>query len=181
MSSEGSSATAVSEIAEPARAAGVRHGRMGAGYWIGAWWPVVVAMALILCESTEYFGADRTSGPLRLLWQYLFGQVSDDLWEVVHVIIRKTGHFVGYGIVGLTWLRAWRMTLRDSRFLLQAGLALAGTAAIAICDEWHQNYLFNREGSPWDVLLDCCGALAMMLLVYIFLQISRPWRLAHES
>ncbi len=148
----------------------------GPKYWISAWWPVAVAIAVILCESTEYFGADRTSGPLRLLWQFLFGPVGDDRWELMHQMMRKCGHFIGFGIVGLAWLRAWRMTLRDSRFLLRAALALVGTAAVASCDEWHQSYLPNRNGSPWDVLLDCCGAAAMVLVAYVFLRVFRARR-----
>ena len=140
--------------------------KRGPGHWISAWWPVAVAIVLILCESTEYFGSNHTSGPLRLLWQFLFGPVSDAHWELMHVIIRKSGHFFGYGVIGLTWLRAWRMTLKNSRFLLQAALALAGAAAVAICDEWHQSYLPDRGSSLWDVLLDCCGAAAMLAIAW---------------
>jgi VanZ family protein len=147
------------------------NSKRGPGRWISVWWPVAVATAVIMCESTVSFGEDHTSGPLRLLWQFLFGSVSNDRWELVHVFLRKTGHFFGYGIAGLTWLRGWRMTLRNSRFLLQAGMALAGTAAVAICDEWHQAYLANRAGSPWDVLLDCLGALVMLMAARIFLRV----------
>ena len=178
MSNNGSGRTAANDIARPADAT-LRS--RGAGYWFSAWWPVAAAIALIMCESTEYFGADRTTGPLRLVWEFLFGPVGDDRWELMHHIIRKSGHFIGYGIVGLTWLRAWRMTPRCSRFLLPAALALVATAAVAGGDEWHQTYLPNRTGSPWDVLLDCCGAVATMLLVYIFLRIFRPKKLRHED
>jgi len=38
----------------------------------------------------------------------------------------------------------------------------------ASADEFHQSFLPNRTGTPWDVLLDCSGALAMQLLVYVF-------------
>jgi VanZ family protein len=136
---------------------------------------------MIMCESTQYLGSDHTSGPLRLIWQFLFGHVSDDRWELIHHLIRKSSHFIGYGIVGLTWLRAWWMTLRGSRFLSNAILALLGTAAVASGDEWHQTYLPNRNGSPWDVLLDCSGALFMLLVAYILLRVFRPKKLGHED
>ena len=170
MSNNGSGATAIETIA--ASNGAVHHGnwRKRAGYWIGAWWPVAAAVALIACESTEYFGADRTTGPFRLVWEFLFGPVGDARWELIHHLVRKTGHFVGYGIVWLSWLRAWRMTLRNSRFLLHAGMALAGSVVMACCDEWHQAYLPNRGSSVWDVLLDCCGALAMMLVAHVWLR-----------
>jgi VanZ family protein len=125
-------------------------------------------------ESTTAFGADRTTHPLRWLAQLLFGYIGDDTWDFVHRCIRKSGHFVGYGALGLVWLRAWWMSLPGSRFQVNFLLALAGTALLASYDEWHQTFLPNRTGSPWDVLLDCCGALFMLLIVYVFLRSFRP-------
>ena len=85
---------------------------------------------------------------------------------------------MGYGLIGLAWLRAWWMTLPHSKFLSDAALALLGTALMASCDEWHQAFLPNRTGSSsWDVLLDCSGALAMQLLVYVLMRMLRPKRL----
>jgi VanZ family protein len=144
--------------------------RRGFGFWISAWSPVVVGIAVITVESTPAFGSDRTSLPLRWLVQQLFGQLSDATWDLVHHLIRKSGHFLGYGTLGLVWLRAWRMTLPDAHFLSQAGLALLGTALIASWDEWHQTFLPNRTGTPWDVLLDCCGAAAMIGMAWLYLR-----------
>ena len=47
----------------------------------------------------------------------------------------------------------------------------------ASADEFHQTFLPNRTGTPWDVLLDCSGALTMQLLVYLFMRMFRPKRL----
>jgi VanZ family protein len=150
----------------------------GLKFWLSAWLPVAVGIAIIMMESTELFGADHTSHPLRWLWEAVFGPVSAAHWEMIHHHIRKTGHFVGYGLIGLTWLRAWWMTLPHSQFVKDASLALLGTAMVASCDEWHQSYLPNRTGSPWDVLLDCCGALTLQLAVYLYLRSMRPKQLA---
>jgi len=146
-------------------------------FWISAWLPVAVGCAVIAVESTPYFGADHTSGPLRLVWEGLFGPVSNAHWDLIHHYIRKSGHFVGYGLLGLTWLRAWRMTRPRSRFFTDAALGLLGTFVVASCDEWHQSYLPNRTSSPWDVLIDCCGAVTTMTAVYLFLRSFRPHRL----
>jgi VanZ family protein len=153
----------------------------GPKFWISAWWPVAAGLCVIAIESTEAFGSEYTSGPLRLLFQAIFGQMSDARWEIVHHFIRKTGHFIGYGLLGLAWLRAWWMTLPRSRFLQDTTLALMGTAMTASADEYHQSFLPNRTSSPWDVLIDCCGALAMQLLVYICMRIFRPKRLARAK
>lgn len=151
-----------------------RHSRK---FYIHVWWPVVAGIAIIMIESTQMFGADYTSGPLRWCWEALFGPVSQAHWDLIHHLVRKTGHFVGYGAIGFTWLRAWWMTLPGFRFFADAVLALLGTAAVAACDEWHQAYLPNRTSSPWDVLLDCCGAVTVLLLVYLFVHLFRPLRL----
>jgi VanZ family protein len=150
-------------------------------FWVSAWLPVLLGMAMIFVESTEVMGADHTSGPLRALYQAIFGHVSNAHWDNIHHYIRKSGHFIGYGLIGLAWLRAWWMSLPHSRFLPDAFLALLGTALIASADEYHQSFLPNRSSSPWDVLLDCCGAITLQLLVYIFMRINKPKRLARAA
>jgi VanZ family protein len=73
------------------------------------------------------------------------------------------------------------MTLPRSHFPIDSFLALLGTAAVASCDEWHQSYLPNRTGTPWDVLLDCCGAITLQLAIYCFMRIARPKKLARAA
>ena len=151
--------------------------RRSAWFWISAWLPVLIGIAVIVAESTRSFGADHTTGPLRWLLQLIFGPINDSTFDIIHHFIRKSGHFIGYGLVGLTWLRAWWMTSPRSRFLTDAVLALLGTALLATWDEWHQSFLPNRGSSPWDVLLDCCGASAMFLLFYLWMRNYGPTRL----
>jgi VanZ family protein len=134
-----------------------------------------------MLESTTYFGADHTSGPLRWLWEHLFGSVGEDRWQSLHHHIRKAGHFFGYGTMGLLWLRAWWMTLSRAGFLLDATLALLGTAMVAGADEFHQSFLPNRTGVPSDVVLDCCGATVLLVLLYLYLRIRAPKRLARAT
>ena len=83
--------------------------------------------------------------------------------------------------MGLLWLRAWWMSLPRSRFLHDALLALLGTALVASSDEWHQTFLPNRTGSPWDVLLDCFGAITLEVLVYVFMRTFRPKKLERAA
>jgi VanZ family protein len=150
-------------------------------YWLNAWLPVALGIAVIILESTELFGSNHTSEPLRRIYEALFGHVSNARWEIVHHYIRKSGHFLAYGFIGLAWLRAWWMTLPRSRFFPDAILALLGTALVASCDEWHQTFLPNRTGTPWDVLLDCSGAITMQLIVYLFMRTFRPKKLARAA
>jgi VanZ family protein len=149
-----------------------------ARFWIGVWWPVVFMTAVIALESTEWFGSDNTSGPLRSIYQALFGHVSGSRWEVIHHAIRKCGHFIGYGLVGLSWLRAWSKTRPKRSFLTNAVLAMIATALTASADEFHQSFLPNRTSSPWDVLIDCSGAVIMQLIVYAIMALRRSTRAA---
>lgn len=138
---------------------------------------MVLAISVICIESTEAFGADHTSAPLRWIVEHILGPMSEPRWAHVHHVIRKCGHFLGYGLVALTWLRAWWMTLPKSGFLKDAVLALLGTALVAASDEFHQSFLPNRTSSVWDVLLDCGGAIVMQLVVFLVLRItSRTWQ-----
>ncbi len=150
-------------------------------FWIRTWWPVTAMAALIAMSSSTAFGANDTTGPLRWLWQAVFGPVSNAEWGIVHLLIRKSGHFAGYGVLGLAWLRAWWLTFPRARFIASAALALLGTACIASCDELHQAFLANRTGSPWDVLLDCTGAIVLQMLVYGIVRLSRPEWLARTA
>jgi len=141
-------------------------------YWVRAWLPVAIALLMIAMESTEYLGSDHTSGPLRWLWQHLFGPVPESAWEWIHHLIRKTGHFTGYGIVALTWLRAFWMSLPRLNFPQTAVLALLGTALTASADEFHQTFLPNRTGLASDVVLDCCGATCILLAFFLVLKFT---------
>jgi hypothetical protein len=84
---------------------------------LSAWLPVVIGIGVIALESTELLGSDHTSHPLRWLFEAIFGTVSNARWDVIHHLIRKSGHFFGYGALGVVWLRAWWMSLPHSRFL----------------------------------------------------------------
>ncbi|HEX4285367.1 MAG TPA: VanZ family protein [Terracidiphilus sp.] len=141
-------------------------------YWVRAWFPVGLAVLMIALESTELLGSNHTSGPLRWLWEHLFGPVTERAWDLIHHFIRKTGHFTGYGLVALTWLRAFWMTLPRLSFLQNACLALLGAALTASADEFHQTLLPNRTGVASDVLIDCCGAICMQLALFVLLKLT---------
>ncbi len=181
MSNSGRGATADRDMPRSGSADPRGGQRRNAGFWVSAWLPVLIGVCAIVLESTPWVGSDHTSGPLRRIFEALFGQVGDAHWDLIHHYVRKTGHFVGYGLIGLTWLRAWRMSWPDVRFLSNAGLALLGTALVASWDEWHQTFLPNRTGSPWDVLLDCCGAAAIIGMTALYLRFFRRAPTAFED
>jgi VanZ family protein len=155
-------------------------------WWFNVWTPVAIAVAVICVESTETFSSQNTSGWLRPIFQHLVGAISDNTWESFHHYLRKSGHFVGYGTVAFTFLRAWLHTLARSRFppasvagwsrgpaalltwrVESSILAILSTAIVASCDEFHQTFLPGRTGTPVDVLLDTAGACTLCLIVWL--------------
>lgn len=113
--------------------------------------------------------ADNTSRWLLPVWVHLFGPISAAHWAVVHHWIRKTGHFLGYGLLSVAFFHGWRTSLpvRHVQALWRwaAVLAVACTLLVASADEYHQSFLPSRTSSPWDVGIDLCGAIAAQLFV----------------
>jgi VanZ family protein len=143
-------------------------------WWFNVWIPVVIAVAIICTESTNTFSSQNTSNWLRPIAERLLGAFRNDTWDLFHHYLRKTGHFIGYGTVGFTFLRAWLYTLdwRGPTTLLawrveSTILAIFSTAIIASCDEFHQTFIPSRTGTPQDVLLDTTGATVLCLLVWL--------------
>ena len=142
---------------------------------VSAWVPVAFCVLVIATESTVFFGADHTSGPLQRFFEFLLNRhFTQPQWWRLHIIIRKCGHFTGYGLLSISWFRAFWMTWPfandpNRRRIVAHSLAMLGTLLIASSDEFHQTFLPNRSGSPWDVLLDCTGGLLMQLLVWLWM------------
>lgn len=137
-------------------------------------------------ESTSYFGADRTSEPLRRAAEAIFGYDVGSHWDSIHFLIRKTGHFLGYGMFSLVCFRGCWIAIEGSASRLQRrlkahGLALLATFLVANADELHQSFLPNRTGDLSDVLLDTCGALALGLVVFLMMQAAKWRRRAREG
>lgn len=140
----------------------------------------MIGVVVILIESTGTMSAANTSRWLLPIWTKLFGPVTPDRWAVIHHWIRKTGHFVGYGLVSLGFFEGWRVTFAEKMrshgrlFAAVAPLALASTLLLASWDEWHQSLLPGRTSKISDVGIDFSGALLAHLLLLLALLVI--WR-----
>jgi len=142
---------------------------------LNAWVPATICVLLILTSSSDTFSSDNTSSVLRPLVESIFGHFANATWTKLLYDIRKTGHFFAYGFVSVVFFRAWRMTFRLSRSysavtasLRATAIALLSTLALSSADEFHQSFLPKRTGSPFDVLLDMCGAVTCHLILFTF-------------
>ena len=158
------------------------------GWLVRVWLPVLVMLVAIAFESPHIFSSNNTSGWMRTAYQALAGPVSDAAWAGVHHHIRKTGHFTGYGLLGLAWMRAWLIFWLQTFSKRPASvwrtysfmMAVFCTMLVASLDELHQSYMADRTGVVSDVLLDTGGAVAM-LLACLLVTISRSRRAAREG
>ena len=151
------------------------------------WVPAVLSVLMIALESTATMSASNTSRWLYPLWVHLFGTPSPAHWGQIHHLIRKTGHFVGYGLVSLAFFYSWRQTLHRmtvkswTLWRRASVLAVLSTLLIASLDEYHQSFLPSRTSSPVDVGIDVCGAIAFQLVLLLIIQLSARRRPGYRA
>ena len=128
-----------------------------------AWLCVVVWIAAIQAFASNSFSANETSRFIGALLRWLFFDADAEWIATVHLAIRKAAHFVGYAILALLALRAFRINFdRPLAWLAAASLAL--TLVVAVVDESRQAAVANRTGALSDVALDMGGAVSALAL-----------------
>ena len=148
------------------------------------WWPSVVWLGVLRLESTEAASSTNTLGCLHAVLVFFFPHINGGwVWEL-NYLLRKTGHFMGYGILGALvfyalrntnrdrfaslLLRRWGIYLHDvwrSEWVMIGMLVAVTTASL---DEIHQTFLPSRTGRWQDVVLDACGAAFLQIIIYLF-------------
>jgi VanZ family protein len=81
----------------------------------------------------------------------------------------KVAHFVAYGLLALSFLRALHggfIPLEPVR----AFLAIAFTVVYGLTDEFHQSFVPGRDASGWDLLADALGAIVAVVLTGLLLR-----------
>jgi VanZ family protein len=150
-------------------------GRERRRIFLRRWLPVMAGLMIFAFESTSYCGAEHTDAPLRRVAEALCGYDIGVHWRLIHHLIRKTGHFMGYGGFCLVVLRACWQAFSSAaspmmRQLRAHGLAILTTFLVAGADEYHQSFLPNRWGSFSDVLLDTSGGVALCFALFLVIQ-----------
>jgi len=138
-----------------------------------AWLPAIIWLGIIALESTGMASASNTSWIMYPIFHYLTGVDRQHFFFWNH-LIRKIGHFVGYGFLSFLLFRAWRATLPlgDLRrwSMRWARIAFFMTALVASLDEWHQTFIPSRSGRWQDVVLDSSAALTIQVLLWMILR-----------
>ena len=120
--------------------------------------PVIAWMVLIFLGSSDALSAEHTSRFLVPFLHWLDPAMSGATIAVVHMMVRKLGHFTEYAVLATLLWRGFRGTFSVSTAVL--GLcAFLAAGFFAASDEFHQSFIPTRTSSAHDVMIDCTGAL----------------------
>lgn len=118
---------------------------MGKRKWL-YWLPTLVWMAMIFVLSNRT--AVQASG---IDWQ--------------DFVIKKTAHFVEYGILAglMYWSCIKTVSVKLSKLIIVVWIL---TVAYAMSDEFHQSFIPGRGPAIRDVFIDSLGAATVLGFIY---------------
>jgi VanZ family protein len=111
---------------------------------MGFWLPVLAYVCIIFAASSQ----PHLQSPLRF--------VNGD----------KIAHLGEYLVLGLLLVRALRATLRVSRPLFAAMIAIGLVVIVGASDEYFQSFIPGRMSDVFDVMADVLGG-AIAQIVYV--------------
>jgi VanZ family protein len=131
--------------------------------------PAIVWMAIIFLGSTDMLSAEHTSRFLVPFLRWFDPQISLAALDQIQFAIRKLGHLTEYAILAMLLWRALRGGIRwQMKMSILFLVAVLASAIFAASDEFHQSFVPSRTGSPNDVMIDICGALAGLAICWMF-------------
>ncbi len=139
-------------------------------------------LGLIKLESSDMLSGAHTASHLRHLLLWAGVHLGEGQLELLNMVVRKSGHMLGYGLLCFCWLLLLRGAywlqhdhLRSLKSSIQArrlwwraewaGLAILFTFLVAAADELHQMGIPSRTGCWSDVALDTSAAVVSATLV----------------
>src|SRR2546423_2200608 len=131
-------------------------------------------MVFIFVGSTDLLSAEHTSRFIGPFLRWFAPDVSEATIASIQLVVRKCAHLTEYAILAALVYRALRV--HRERVLILAFLLAAIYAAL---DEFHQSFVASRTASPWDVVIDCIGALAGLAVYSLFC--NRKSRIENEN
>ncbi len=135
------------------------------------WIAAILWIGVICIESTDLMSSNNTGSFIYSLLAPFCPHIDPIKFGEFHAMLRKVGHFVGYGILSFLLFRAWRVTIKRGVqwTMLWALVSFLMTALVAILDEWHQTFIPSRTGTYKDVLLDSAAALCVQIVIFMIL------------
>lgn len=134
------------------------------------WLPVLLWMGVIFGASADTVSSKRSSRLIEPFVRWLFPEVSEPVVGAVVFYVRKGAHVAEYAVLALLLWRAihkpvWRHPRPWSN--PHAAFVIGLCFLYAVSDELHQHFVPNRQGNPYDVLIDTAGAALAVFAVWL--------------
>ncbi|MCR9093352.1 MAG: VanZ family protein [bacterium] len=140
-----------------------------------AWTLVAVWAGVIWSLGGDDWSLQETSRTLSPLLEFFFGELEGPTKWRIYLAVRKSAHFVEYGVLALLTFRAALISAPRNRVATAAWTALFLVALVATADEARQAFSTARTGSPNDILIDVTGgAVAIGALLLISRRLRAP-------
>ena len=103
-----------------------------------------------------------------------FDSVPSAALDVLQTVVRKGAHFSSYAVLALLSFPAVASygAKKNLRYTISLGICFL----YAISDELHQAFIPGRNGNPIDVLIDTAGAAFGLLIIIVFLKLTKKTR-----
>jgi VanZ family protein len=135
--------------------------------WLHAWWPALLCAIMISVLSTDTFSAEHTGTVLSVILHWLKPDMNWRQFDFIHLIVRKSAHFIEYFIFYLLLYRGIRGARQGWHW--SWALTAWGIAAFySILDEVHQMFVASRGPSAWDSLLDSTSAFIGLIVLFLY-------------
>jgi len=128
------------------------------------WLPPILWMAFLFPMTNDSLTAESTSSILEPIIRWFFPHANPATVEIIHIVIRKTGHFIEYFVLAFLLFRAFRGNSRivQMRWIFYAGCIAAGYGAL---DEFLQTMTPSRSGEVYDWMIDTAGVVAALWII----------------
>ena len=148
--------------------------------WLRAWWPAIVWACVIFSMSTDTFSSEHTASVLEPMLRWLIPSITDERFDLIHHVIRKSAHFSEYFVFCLFLYRGVHAGRKGWRWTWGVA-ALSLAAGYSILDEIHQAFVASRTASAYDSLLDSAGAFAAFAFLWLWFRWRRTAAPANSS
>ena len=130
-------------------------------------------MGVIFWMSTGMFSSEHTSQIIVPVLNFLYPGLAPHQVDMIHGLLRKAGHVTEYFLLGILFFHAFRNNSLQKWRLRWTIYSIIGVVFYAVCDEFHQIFVFSRTASLIDVGIDSAGGILSQIVIILKWKISR--------